>query len=78
MDKPQFYSKEHLLDTYEKQRKDRVGDAIGDYLTDEQVDSRRVYEDILSEVQIWIDYHSKFLKKAEDLYALLKGERPVI
>ena len=62
--------------TYEKQRKDRMGDAIGDYLTDEKVSSRQAYEEILSEVQEWIDYHRKFLTKAETLKELMLGQRP--
>ena len=71
-----FTSKEDVLKTYAQQRRDRMGDAIGDYLTDEDVDARQAYEEILSEIQTWIDYHQKFLVKAQNLYALLKGERP--
>ncbi len=54
------------------------GFAIGDYLTDEDVDARQAYEEILAEVQTWIDYHQKFLVKAQNLYALMQGERPII
>jgi len=64
--------------TYEEQRKDRMGDAIGDYLTDEKVDARQAYEEILSEIQHWIDYHRENLTKAENLYAFMQGERPII
>tara|TARA_S200002703_G_scaffold106432_1_gene92434 strand:+ start:246 stop:455 length:210 start_codon:yes stop_codon:yes gene_type:complete len=64
--------------TYEQQRKDRMGDAIGDYLTDEKVDARQAYEEILSEIQHWIDYHRENLTKAENLYAFMQGERPII
>ena len=64
--------------TYEEQRKDRMGDAIGDYLTDEKVNARQAYEEILSEIQSWIDYHRENLTKAKDLYALMQGERPII
>jgi len=71
-------SKAEVLDLYAKQRRDRMGDAIGDYLTDEAVDSRQAYEEILAEVQFWIDYHKKFLVKAQNLYALMNGERPII
>ena len=73
-----FTSKENVLKTYAEQRRDRMGDAIGDYLTDEDVDARQAYEEILAEVQTWIDYHQKFLVKAQNLYALMQGERPVI
>jgi len=73
-----FESRQDILDSYAKQRRDRMGDAIGDYLTDESVDARQAYEEILTEVQFWIDYHKKFLVKAQNLYALMNGERPVI
>ena len=63
--------------TYEQQRKDRIGDAIGDYLTDEKIDARQAYEEMLTEIQSWIDYHQKFLVKAQNLYALMQGERPL-
>ena len=71
-----FKSKDDVLKTYAQQRRDRMGDAIGDYLTDEDVDARQAYEEILAEIQTWIDYHQKFLVKAQNLYALMQGERP--
>ena len=73
-----FKSQEDALKTYAEQRRDRMADAIGDYLTDEDVDARQAYEEMLAEVQTWIDYHQKFLVKAQNLYALMQGERPVI
>lgn len=73
-----FESRQDVLDTYAKQRRDRVGDAIGDYLADEAADARQTYEEMLQEVQFWIDYHKKFLVKAQNLYALMNGERPII
>ena len=71
-----FQSRDDVLKTYAQQRRDRMADAIGDYLTDEDVDARQAYEEILAEVQTWIDYHQKFLIKAQNLYALMQGERP--
>ena len=35
-----------LRKTYEEQRKDRMHDAIHDYLDDEKVDSRKAYEEM--------------------------------
>lgn len=63
--------------TYEAQRRDRMGDCIGDYLTDEECSARTCYEEILAEVQSWIDYHEKFLQKAVALKALMMGNREV-
>lgn len=64
----------YMQKTYEAQRKDRMGDAIGDYLTDEAVSPRKAYEEILDEVKTWMDYHEKFYKKSKALYDLLRGE----
>ena len=72
-----FKSRDDVLKTYAQQRRDRMGDAIGDYLTDEDIDARQAYEEILAEIQTWIDYHQKFLVKAQNLYALMQGERPL-
>ena len=61
--------------TYAKQRKDRMGDAIGDYLNDEEVGAREAYEEILSEAQEWYDYHKKHLEKAKEFLDLLQTPR---
>ena len=60
--------------TYEAQRKDRMGDAIGDYLTDEKTTPKAAYEEILSEVKAWMDYHEKHYKQSKALYDLMRGE----
>ena len=74
METHEFNITTNLVKTYQQQRKDRMGDAIGDYLTDEEVSARQTYEEILSEIQSWIDYHQKFLAKAKALYALMQGD----
>jgi len=61
--------------TYAEQRKDRMGDAIGDYLNDEKVGARQAYEEILSEAQEWYDYHKKQLEKAQEFLNLLQTPR---
>ena len=76
LDREKNFYDDKLVKTYEAQPKDRMGDAIGDYLTDEKIDARACYEDMLTEVQSWIDYHRKFLKKAETLKELMLGQRP--
>ena len=68
------YPCNYMEKTYDAQRKDRMCDAIGDYLTDELVSSRRAYEEILDGVKTWMDYHEKFYKKSKALYDLLRGE----
>ena len=63
--------------TYEQQRRDRLSDIVGDYLTCEKTEARACYEEILSEVDGWIEYHKKFLDKAVNLKELLLGHRPI-
>ena len=76
LDREKNFYDDKLVKTYEAQRKDRMGEAIGDYLTDEKVDARVCYEEMLAEVQSWIDYHRKFMKKAETLKEFMLGQRP--
>lgn len=61
--------------TYAQQRKHRMGDAIGDYLSDEEVDARQAYEEIISEAQEWYDYHHRNMEKAKEFLDLLQTPR---
>jgi hypothetical protein len=58
-------------ETYDKQRRCRLADVVGDYLTDEDCDARRFYEEMLSEINDWIDYHRRFAKKGENMRELM-------
>ena len=62
---------------FEKQRKDRLQDSIDEYLQDDEVDSRRAYEEILSCVEDVVNYHKKQLDKAVSLKSLMMGHRAV-
>jgi len=62
---------------YEKQRKNRMQDAIDDYLQDDRVSARQTYEEMLSCVQDVIDYHKKEMDKAVALRSLMMGHREV-
>ena len=62
---------------YEKQRKNRMQDAIDDYLQDDKVSARQTYEEMLSCVQDVIDYHKKEMDKAVALRSLMMGHREV-
>jgi hypothetical protein len=57
--------------TYDKQRRCRLADVIGDYLQDEDCDARRFYEEMLSELNDWIDYHRRFARKGENMRELM-------
>ena len=60
---------------YAVQRKDRMGDAIGDYLSDDKVEARQAYEEMLSEAIDWRDYHQKQLTKAQQFLDLIHPNR---
>ena len=45
--------------TYSQQRLSRLQDAIDDYLLDDQVSSRQIYEEILSCVDDTLSYYEK-------------------
>ncbi len=62
-------------DEYAKQRKCRMQDAIDDYLSDERVTSRQVYEEMLSCVDDVIKYHKTSMERALDLKHLMMGHR---
>lgn len=63
--------------TYENHRKSRMGDIITDYLSDDKVDARRCYEEMLSQVDEVIDYHKILLDKAVKLKELMLGHRNI-
>lgn len=62
---------------YARQRKNRMQDAIDDYLQDDKVSSRQAYEEMLSCVQDVIDYHKKSLDRALDLKSFMMGNRDI-
>lgn len=55
------------MQSYEQQRKDRLQGVIDDYLQDEKMSSRQVFEEILSCINDVAEYHQKFLDRANDL-----------
>lgn len=61
----------NIMKTYSEQRKDRLADVIADYITDEEVTPAEFYFDLKAEVQTWIDYHRKELKRAEEIMKLI-------
>ena len=61
-------------DSYHNQRRDRLSDVVGDYLTDESLTAQDFYRDLMAEVQSWVDYHEKELKRISEVKSLLKGE----
>jgi len=72
---PPKNSDEYWQTSYYNQRRDRLADIVGDYLNDENIDSRQCYEEILAEVDGWLKYHKKFYDKALKLKTLMLGHR---
>jgi len=62
---------------YSKQRKDRMQDAIDDYLNDDRVSARQTYEEMLSGIDDVINYHKKGMERAVELKSLMFGHREV-
>ena len=61
--------------TYEKQRQNRMQDAIDDYLTDDKVSARQTYEEMLSCINDVIKYHEQAYCRARSLRDLMMGNR---
>ena len=59
--------------TYGQQRLLRLQDAIDDYLLDDQVSSRQIYEEILSCVDVTLSYYEKNAERVRGLRNLLTG-----
>ena len=60
--------------TYEKQRKCRMQDAIDDYLNDEKVSGKQAYEEMLSCIDDVIEYHKTAYCRAMSLRDCMTGE----
>ena len=63
---------------YAKQRRNRLADVVGDYLNDEKVDPRQFYEELLAEVDEWVHYHQRNMKRYQHFHLLIQGQRPVV
>ena len=63
--------------TYEEQRKCRMQDAIDDYLQDDKISSKEIYEEIISCVDDVIHYHRAQLDRAQSVRTLMHGYREV-
>lgn len=71
------YPHNYMETTYKSVRKDRLTDVVGDYLTDEETTAEEFYNDLTHEIDVWIDYHRKFLEKAKLMKKMVNGHRPL-
>lgn len=62
---------------YAKQRRNRLGDCINDYFTDEDVSPRQFYEELLAELDEAREYHQRHADRYADVMSLAKGHRDV-
>ncbi len=61
--------------TYSEQRKDRMQNAIDDYLNDDRVSVQQTYEEMLSGIDDVIEYHKNAYCRAISLRDLMvRGE----
>lgn len=65
------------MDEYSRQRKERLQEAIDDYLLDDAVPSRRIYEEMLSCIDDTLSYYEKQADRIKDLKHLMMGHRLV-
>lgn len=61
-------------DSYYNQRRERLCDVVTEYLTDKSLTAQDFYRDLMAEVQAWVDYHEKELKRASEAKNLLEGK----
>jgi hypothetical protein len=66
-----FISEKSLMETIEKQRRNRLSDAIGDYITDESIPPEKIYSEILQEIDDWIFYFQKNTDRVKALRDLI-------
>ena len=70
-------TEEFLHKTYAQQRKDRLQDAVDDYLQDEKVSILEFYTDLKDCIEDIITYHKKNKERAMGMLQLVLGHRPV-
>ena len=66
-------SDDYWKNEYSKQRKDRMQNAIDDYLNDDKVSARQTYEEMLSGIDDVIEYHKTAYCRAMSLRDLMTG-----
>jgi hypothetical protein len=63
-----------MSDIYDKQRRDRLSEVVGDYLTDESIPSEKFYNDLKKEVEDWVDYYKKYYDKSSKVLSYIQRE----
>lgn len=66
---------ENFMKSYNDQRRDRLGDVISDYLSDEDKTAKDFYDDLITELDDWIQYHQRFAEKYKSAKMMINGHR---
>ena len=67
-----------MSDIYNKQRRDRLSEAVGDYLTDDSISPEQFYNDLKKEVQDWVDYYKGYYEKSSQVLSYITERATVI
>ena len=62
---------------YQKQRKNRLTDAVDEYLQDSNTSILAFYNDLKDVIEELIDYHKANKERAEGALQLINGHRPI-
>ena len=65
----------NMMKSYDAQRRDRLGDIISDYLSDEDKTAKEFYDDLIAELDDWIRYHQRFAEKYKAAKMMINGHR---
>jgi predicted house-cleaning noncanonical NTP pyrophosphatase (MazG superfamily) len=71
-----FFEQDNLTKTYESQRKDRLDDAVAEYLNDESITSLTLYNDLIDVLNEWGNYHRKHLENVTLALKLVNERAP--
>ena len=66
---------EQMMKSYNDQRRDRLGDVISDYLSDEEKTAKEFYDDLIAEIDDWMRYHERFAEKYKAAKMMINGHR---
>lgn len=65
------------LDNYKIKRKERLADLVSEYLNEDDTTPQEFYDELIEEVDSWIDYNKKQMNKAVDAKSLLMGYKKI-
>lgn len=67
----------NMMKSYDEQRKSRLGDAVSDYLNDEDKTAKEFYDDLIDELDDWMKYHQRYAEKYKAAKMMINGHRKI-